>query len=299
MKKILIIGLGSIGLKHFKILKKINKKFDIRVLSKNKIKNVKYINEKGILAFAPNYIIISNHTSKHFRYLNLINNSLKKVKILVEKPLFHKPLNLRIKNNNKIFVGYNLRFSSVIEKLKELIKKENFFYSSLTCYSFLPGWRKNINYTLSNSAKKNYGGGVANELSHEIDLVNYLFDIKKIHSSFSSKISKLNIETDDILNLNTFCKKVKFCSLNINFFDKQNERKIKIIGKEHSYEVDILNNLIKIFDNKNHKIKKIKTKKNNTYEKLHKSVINNDYRNICDLKHAQKILKIIFRIKNG
>ena len=97
MNKILIIGLGSIGLKHFKILKKINKNFDIKVLSRNKIKNVKYINEKDIFDFAPDYIVISNHTSKHFKSLNLINNNLKKVKILVEKPLFHKSLNFKIR----------------------------------------------------------------------------------------------------------------------------------------------------------------------------------------------------------
>lgn len=299
MNKILIIGLGSIGLKHFKILKKINKNFDIKVLSRNKIKNVKYISEKDIFDFAPDYIVISNHTSKHFKYLNLINNNLKKVKILVEKPLFHKSLNFKIKNHNEIFIDYNLRFSPVIEKLKELIKKQNFFYSSLTCYSFLPNWRKNIDYKLSNSARNNYGGGVVNELSHEIDLVDYLFDIKKIHSSFSSKLSNLKIETEDFLNLNIFCKKVKFCSLNINFFDKQNERKIKIIGKDNSYEADIINNLIKIFDNKNQKVKKVNIKKENTYEKIHHSIINNNYKNICDLKHAQKIMKIISKIKNG
>lgn len=299
MKKILIIGLGSIGLKHFKILKKINKKFNIKVLSRNRIKSVKYINEKDIFNFAPDYIVISNHTSKHFRYLNLINNNLKKVKILVEKPLFHKPLNFRIKNYNKIFVDYNLRFSPVIEKLKELIKKQNFFYSSLTCYSFLPDWRKNIDYKLSNSARNDYGGGVVNELSHEIDLVDYLFGVVKIHSSFSSKISNLKIETEDILNLNMFCRKVKFCTLNINFFDKQNERKIKIIGKDYSYEADIISNSIKIFDNKNQKVKKIKIKKENTYEKIHRSILNNNCNNACDLKHAQKIMKIISKIKNG
>ena len=299
MTKILIIGLGSIGLKHHQILKKINKKFKIKVLSKNKIKNIDYIEKKKILEFNPNYIIISNHTSKHIEYLNFINNHFKRVKILVEKPLFHKPIKFKIKNYNKVFVGYNLRYHPVVDKLKKLIKKNKFYYSSLTCFSFLPNWRNNIDYRLSNSAQKKYGGGVLTELSHEIDLIDYLFNIKKIHSSFNSKISQLKINTDDFLNLNTFCNKVKFCNLNVNFFDNLKERKIKIVGKDYSYEADILNNLIKVHNNKNFITKKIKIKAINTYEKLHKSILNNKYRNICDLKQGQKILKIIFEIKQN
>ena len=50
----------------------------------------------------------------------------------------------------------------------------------MNCFSFLPNWRNNINYKNSNSAKKKLGGGVALELSHEIDLANYLFQIKNI-----------------------------------------------------------------------------------------------------------------------
>ena len=152
---------------------------------------------------------------------------------------------------------------------------------------------------MSNSAQKKYGGGVLTELSHEIDLIDYIFNIKKIHSSFNSKISQLKINTDDFLNLNTFCNKVKFCNLNVNFFDNLKERKIKIVGKDYSYEADILNNLIKVHNNKNFITKKIKIKAINTYEKLHKSILNNKYRNICDLKQGQKIQKIIFEIKQN
>ena len=299
MTRILIIGLGSIGLKHYKILKKINKKFEIKVLSKNKIKNINYIEKKNVLKFNPSYIIISNHTSKHVEYLNFINDHFKKVKILVEKPLFHKPIKFKIKNNNKIFVGYNLRYHPVVDKLKKLIKKNKFYYSSLTCFSFLPNWRSNIHYKLSNSAQEKYGGGVLAELSHEIDLIDYLFEIKKVHSSFNSKISQLEINTDDFLNLNTFCNKVKFCNLSVNFFDNLRERKIRIVGKDYSYEADILNNLIKVHSNKNFITKKIKIKAINTYEKLHKSILNSEYKNICNFKQGKKILKIINEIKKN
>ena len=52
------------------------------------------------------------------------------------------------------------------------------------------------------------GGGVALELSHEIDLANYLFQIKNIISSYNKKISNLEIDTDDILCVNFICKNI-------------------------------------------------------------------------------------------
>ena len=44
----------------------------------------------------------------------------------------------------------------------------------VNCYSYLPNWRKNIPYYLSNSADKK-GGGVLLELSHEIDYLTWIF----------------------------------------------------------------------------------------------------------------------------
>ena len=299
MYKILIIGLGSIGQRHCRILKKINKKFVIKSISQNKIRNIENIQQRDVKKFKPNYIIISNHTSKHLKYLNFINNELKNVKILVEKPLFHKMFKFKEKNNNKIFVGYNLRFHPIIDKIKSIISKEDLYFSSLSCYSYLPKWRKNISYDNSNSAKKKYGGGVLLELSHEIDLINYLFNIKKIHSFFNSKISNLKIDTDDILNLNVFCKKVKFCNLNINFFDNLNQRMIRIVGNNFSLEGDLLKNSLIIIKKKNLKIKKINFKKTNTYENLHRSILKNKLNNICNLSQGLLILKLISKIKNG
>ena len=46
-------------------------------------------------------------------------------------------------------------------------------------FSYLPNWRK-TNYENNYSSKK-MGGGVTNDLSHEIDYLQWLFgDIKKI-----------------------------------------------------------------------------------------------------------------------
>ena len=62
--KVLIIGYGSIGQKHGKILKKFGCK--IVVFSKQKkvpFKVIRY--KKEIIKYNPDYIVISNSTSNH------------------------------------------------------------------------------------------------------------------------------------------------------------------------------------------------------------------------------------------
>ena len=63
--------------------------------------------------------------------------------------------------------------------------------------SHLPSWRKNIDYEKSYSSDYKKGGGVTNDLSHEIDLANYLVGINKIKIAVKSKISNLKIKADD------------------------------------------------------------------------------------------------------
>ena len=90
IKKVLIIGYGSIGRRHYKILSKfkglevIKIITELRIIKKLKIEFTK----KEIQDYNPDYIVICSETNLHFKHLNLINSFLKKKIILVEKPIF-------------------------------------------------------------------------------------------------------------------------------------------------------------------------------------------------------------------
>ena len=68
--------------------------------------------------------------------------------------------------------------------------------------------------------KKKFGGGVLLELSHEIDYLLWIFKKIKINYSLNRKVSKLQINTDDILILNCITPKKTIINLTINFFFK-------------------------------------------------------------------------------
>ena len=156
MKKILIIGYGSIGKRHADVLSK-KKKFvkNIYILTKQNCEPFTKINSlQKIPTINPDYIIISSPTSEHYKQLLFLEKTLSRKLILVEKPLFLKNENLNIKKN-KVFVGYNMRFNPLIQFIKNKIKNKRIWSINIFCGTYLPHWRKDRDYRFTSSAKKN------------------------------------------------------------------------------------------------------------------------------------------------
>ena len=299
-KKLLIIGFGSAGRRFADIAKKNFKKLDINIFTKQKkigfqtIKNIENIKKLN-----PDYIIISSPTKFHFHHLKLINKYLKNKKILIEKPLYDKLENIK-GTKNKIFVGYNLRNLKIIKFLKSIIlhNKKKIFDINFINHSYLPNWRKNISYQKSSSAKKNYGGGVILDCSHEIDLARWMIGKIHITSVHSSKKSKLKIETED--NCKIFGKHKDIdISIDLNYYSVRRKRKIFLSGDNLKVIVDLVSFKISIFKNKKKIIKKFnKNDMKDSYFLELKDLLNNRKKNLTNYNSALTTQKFIQNIQD-
>jgi len=297
-KKILIIGLGSIGKRHAFIFKNIKNVGKIFILSKQK--NNKYIKinnlEEAKLA-NPDLIVICSKTSDHYKDLKLVEKNFKNKIILVEKPLFDKNKNIKIKNN-KIFVGYNLRYHPIIKFLKEKVKNKKIFSTFIFCGSYLPQWRKGRHYSNYYSSSSRHGGGVLLDLSHELDYIQWIFGkVKKINFSSVKKISNLKIKSEDYVNIIGNIKKINF-SINLNYFSRLPSRQIFIDGKNFSAKANLINNTIDLFENGKKKHIKFKVDRNFTYKKQNHSLLNNNFKISSSFKNAKDIMNLIDKIRN-
>lgn len=82
--------------------------------------------------------------------------------------------------------------------------------------------------------------------------------------------------------------------MHLDYINKTKKRIILIDGTDFKIICDLIKNTIIIVKNK--KIQKIKFKKNllkNSYIKMHKSILEDNYENVSDYKSAIYILKII------
>ena len=153
MKKIILIGLGSISKKHIFVLKKIKPNIKILRLSSRKFDFFNFEEINKLKIFNPDMIILCSPASKHFFQLKKIEKIFKNKKILIEKPVFERNYKTPKKLKNKYFIGYNLRFHPILGLLKIILRKK-LFLIEVTSQSYLPLWRK-TNYTKSVSAQKN------------------------------------------------------------------------------------------------------------------------------------------------
>ena len=296
MKRALILGFGSIGRKHYDIIKKLNVFDTISIFTKSKEKIInKLQTKKQIIQYNPDYIIISTPTNEHLQNIKFIEKNFKKKTVLIEKPVLGSYKNIKLKNN-VYFVGYNLRMHPVLNYIKNMIRKYDFWEMNIECSSYLPDWRKNIHYSESSSAKKKNYGGVLRDLSHEIDYLYYLIGNFNIKSFIKKKISNLKIETEDYFSFVGIYKK-KIINLKLTYLNKFHKREISITGPIFQLKASLNENNIEYFIG--NKLKKISFNYSidKTYEDMHKNIINKKTNNLATVQSSLKVLKLIKKIE--
>ena len=130
-------------------------------------------------------------------------------------------------SKNHYLVAYNLRFHPLINLLKDKINDEKIISATAICHSFLPNWRKNIEYQESVSASKSKGGGVLLDLSHELDYVQWLAGPLEVEHAVNKKVSDLDIDSDDLLLLSGRTQDGVHVHIGLNYFTRKPIRKIR------------------------------------------------------------------------
>ena len=299
-KSVLISGYGSIGRRHVNILSKLVKKKNLTILTNQKISNFRTIKTlKALKEVNPDYIVICNPTSDHLKKIKFIEKNCKNKTVLIEKPLFSKPDKINLKKN-KYFVGYNLRFDPIINFLRSKIRYQKIWNVNIFCGSYLPNWRKNIDYKQSSSAKKKFGGGVLLDLSHELDYVQWLFGKIKIEHCKSKKLSNLGIETDDFLNLVGKTKKVPSIQITLNYFTRERTRQVFIDGNNISMQADLIKKNVVYYQGNKKRIYNFKNlEKNLDYKKQHLAILKKkSIEKLCTFKEGKRLVYLINQIRS-
>jgi len=327
MIKILFFGLGSIGQRHVRVIKKIlnNKKVNLYCLktsNKNfviddnlkkskknifKFYKIKKLIKKQILSKSFDYIFITNEISKHVPTLLKYQGCSKN--FFIEKPISSDISTIKQiqKINNRglnIYVGYQLRFHPGIKIIKKYIKNNKLgklISGNFNFGEFLPMMHRYENYRKTHMAIKNLGGGVISCLSHEIDLILYLIGMPKKITSFVSKSSNLKINVEDNVKA-IFSYSTSFrLSLNMDFLTYPPQHFIILNFEKGTISWDYFSNKLTIYENK---IKKkyiynfVKFNRNIMFEEQIKEFLNLKPNIICKLDESLNCLKLISKLKN-
>ena len=292
--KIAVVGAGSIGSRHERILKQLG--HQVSVTSANSpVADFRSLSD-ALERQSFDYVVIASQTSQHFHDLSTLIRNKFKGRVLIEKPLFEKPYRLKSNLFSLAAVGYNLRFHPAIIWLKDILPKlGNLSSANFYVGQYLPTWRPDTDYRDSSSAQDISGGGVLRDLSHELDLVQHLFGDWQRLTAIGGKFSDLEITTDDTFSILMSATKCNVVSVHLNYLDQIKQRNITINGNNGTISVDLVGNSARF----NETELKFSVSADDSYTAQHLAVIAKDSQNICTLVEASKVVDTIEAIESS
>lgn len=257
MKRVLFIGLGSIGIRHLINLSDIFIEDGIdAIFDAVRIQNLPLPKEADTLIhhtytsfddLNKDYDIafICNPTNLHLITLQTVAPFAQN--FFIEKPVFSDFVdfhdNLSFKSGGIQYVACPLRYTAVLQYIKEFVNKHRIFAARAICSTYLPNWRPKVDYRNTYSAHIDQGGGVSIDLIHEWDYINWLFGFPKKICNFRGTYSNLELDSDDH-SIYIASYSDKLVSLSLDYFGRFERREIELYLEDDVIIGDIQNQKI-------------------------------------------------------
>lgn len=260
--KIAMVGLGSIGKRHIinidKVLRSREIEYSIDLIrrkssssldeSLNEIISNVYIEHEYI----PNdydVIFITNPTHLHYDTIKEFCNKTKNM--FIEKPVFDKTSmkisDLSLDTRGIYYVACPLRYTEVIQYVKNNVDLESVYSARVICSSYLPDWRLGLDYRETYSAHLDQGGGVSIDLIHEWDYMMYLFGKPKQVLNYRGKFSRLEIDSDD---LSVYIAEYEnmLAEVHLDYFGRKPIRELQLFSADETIVADIVTSEIRFLN---------------------------------------------------
>ncbi len=242
--KILLIGLGSIGLRHLRNLLTLAYS-GVSVVSRSgrlpeEFSSLPvYSSLPAALSSATfDAAIVCTPTSFHFHSVKALLEA-QVPNIYIEKPVSNSLngmdvlLALSASYQNNIVVGYDLHFDPGMQKVKQLIEEDaigKVVSVNAQVGQYLPDWRPKEDYIKGMSARKETGGGVMLDLIHEFDYLLWLMGPAKTVACQYSNSGALNIETEDVCEVLLHFKNGVIGTIHLDYLQQKLVRNCLITG---------------------------------------------------------------------
>ncbi|OQS42504.1 Gfo/Idh/MocA family protein [Chromobacterium haemolyticum] len=241
-KNCLVVGYGSIGSRHSRILQELG--CDVAVVSRRvQVGLNAYASiDEAVRRYQPEYVVIANETALHHDALIQLINADYQGAVLMEKPLFDSSRKVPSHKFNKLRVAYNLRFHPVLVRLKSLLAGQSVLSVHSYVGQYLPNWRPGTDYKQSYSARSDMGGGALLDLSHDLDYLIWMLGDWVQVSALGGHMSALEITSDDLFSMLIRFSHCPVAAIQLNYLDRRGRRGIVVNTAENTYEADLIGN---------------------------------------------------------
>ncbi len=266
MKKILVVGVGSIGRRHIENFSSLPFEIDIAEINKERITkacddfNINKSYEDYAVALEDNDYDAVAITVPPFMHLPVAKAALSKnCHVFIEKPL-----GMSVDGWNEIsdickekklinYVSFNHRHIPYVKRLKKILDSGKYgkvLNANMRWGSYLPDWHPWEDYRSFYMAKKEQGGGALLDESHGIDLIRYLLGEPERVAAFVGNVSDLEITSDDVAFLTMELENGPYVQINFDLLSRYPRVSLEIVLSEGSIYMDRIDHVLRVYDAK-------------------------------------------------
>lgn len=293
--KFLVIGQGSIGQRHARLLSDRGAVSSVSAEAPGAYRSITAALEAEQFTHA----VVANVTSRHGEAVDELARSGFTGSVLIEKPLCNDLTDLEairtsLENISSAVVGYNLRFHPVVRAMAAAISGKHVFEARLSVGQRLSDWRPGTDYKSSSSARIASGGGVLRDLSHELDMALHLFGPWKRLVSLGGNFGLLGIETDEAWSVIMEMRNGAMLTISLNYFDRPAHRSITATTADETLRADLIANCL----NRDGSSESFSVERDDTYRALHDDFVGNGGR-ACTIDEAREVMSLIDAIERS
>ncbi|MBS8230192.1 gfo/Idh/MocA family oxidoreductase [Marinobacter salarius] len=274
IRRALVAGLGSIGARHLRLLREALPDTEILILRHNDCSKpvphadgcITRLDEA--CAFAPQVAVIASPAPFHLETAHALAGC--GAHLLIEKPLAASTAGVETFLSDcaakgvLVQVGYNLRMLETLQRFRtELIKGRIGKVQSVRCEigQYLPSWRPKSDYRQTVSARRDLGGGVLLELSHELDMLRWVFGEVDWVSGWSGQLGALDVDVEDSAYLNLGFDSGVVGSVGMDFLRRDATRSCTAIAEAGTLRWDAVAGQVSLFSAENNQWQVLAEKK--------------------------------------
>jgi predicted dehydrogenase len=245
----LVVGYGSIGTRHASVLKGLGLEVAVVTHRDEEMPYPRFRDVyEAVRAFRPGLVVVATPTAKHYETCVALEEVEFRGVALIEKPVFATLPTGGCSGNYQAFVGYTLRFHPAVSRLREILRGRRVFSAQLSVGQYLPQWRPGTDYRQGYSAKREQGGGVLRDLSHELDLALWFFGRCEKVAARVGRLGELDIDSDDTADILLRCERCPSVNIHLDYQNLFPQRRFMVQASGLSVEVDFISGVVKTQD---------------------------------------------------
>lgn len=243
MTKCLVIGFGSVGMRHARILHQAG--HDVSVVSRRSLAVDKCFSNipEAVECQKPAYVVVSNETSAHFETVRALAECGYSGQVLIEKPIFGRLSVFPDNMFSAVYCAYHLRFHPLLVRLREALAGERILTFNSYVGQYLPDWRPDTDYRSGYSAQANLGGGALADLSHELDFANWVMGGWCAVAARGGHYSDLEITSDDCFSILLETRRCHVATVHLNYLNREKFRQFLVNTDVATYRVDLVSGI--------------------------------------------------------